>query len=241
MTEYSRPGRVSSRIARKEQKKIMRQTILAIGAAIILLLSFVFVVMPNFIRIVGGLGGSGQLTQDDVLPPQIPVLAAPPTATFSAELQLAGYGEAETELVLLLNASEFTREKLGDDGQFSVMVPLNEGENTISAYAVDDAGNESNVGRNYRVNRDSTAPKIIVDEPQPGQQIELRRNQLITVRGLTEENARVTLNGRLVFADADGAFSSTYQLNEGENKLLFVAVDQAGNTSTQELTVTFRL
>lgn len=242
MINSPRQPRVNSRLARHEQKKAMRQTIIYLGASVILIVAFIFVIMPGFLRLVASMGGSSLSDQnDDTIPPQIPFIAAPPQATSSAEIVISGYGEPESEVVFVLNGSEADRKTIDTEGNFEIELPLTEGENTIAAYSIDANKNESDVGRTYTVLMDNQAPEIEVSEPKPDQTIELRANQQLTVKGKTEPNARVMVNGRLAFADAEGNFSSTYQLSEGENKITIEAEDAAGNKGQTELMVTFRL
>jgi hypothetical protein len=234
--------RVSSRMAKTEQKKLLKQTFWFGAGAVALLLIFVFMIIPGVIKLRNViLGGSDSLQLDnDAIPPQVPVFAAPPTATFSAQVKFAGYGEAESELVWSVNGQEAGKQKIPTTGEIDLEVSLTEGENLISAYAVDSAGNQSAATKTYKIVYDNQPPKIEISEPTDGQTIELRKNQLVTIKGITEELAKVYINGRLVSVKADGSFSTTYQLQEGENKLHFEAKDEAGNTTTKDITVNFK-
>ncbi len=236
----SRPV-VSSRKARTEQKKLVSQIFLFGGGAIALLLAFIFIIAPGAIRLVGGLfGGSTTFTVDDTLPPQVPVLAAPAPATFSAQVSLTGYGEVGSKVTLLLNGQPAQEITLPEGGQFTQEIALTEGDNQVSAYATDEAGNESAESTRYNIVLDTEAPSLEIAEPQDGQQIELRKNQNLTIKGTTEPRARLYINGRLALANDEGAFSSTYLLSEGENKLEFKAQDQAGNVTEKTITVQFK-
>ncbi len=232
---------VSSRLARHEQEKLLTQTLLFIVGAIVLALLFIFVVLPGFVRLVTGSNAVSPLGSSDTIPPQIPVLAPPPEATPSAQIALTGYGEAKSSVVLVLNGTQQGEAPIGDDGAFSIDVPLTEGENMVAIFARDEAGNESNTTNPITIIQDTTAPKLEVNEPQDAQQVELRRNQVITVKGATDPGTTVTLNGRRVFTQADGSFTTTFQLQEGDNTLQFVAMDKAGNKSEKAVAVHFKL
>lgn len=236
-------GRMNSRLARHEQRKLLRQSFILVLLAIVLVLGFIFVILPQSVRIIGSITG-GTITSfepDDTLAPQIPIFDAPPLATPSGSLSLSGAGEPQSTIVLVVNGSERDRTTAGDDGRFSFNVELDEGNNSVNAYAIDQSENESVTGQTFVIVRDGQPPKLEITEPQQNQTIELRRNQLTTIKGNSDPLARITVNGRLVLANKDGAFSTTYQLQEGENKLMIEAEDQAGNRTTQELIVTFRL
>jgi hypothetical protein len=242
-TMSPRPHAVSSRLVRKEEKKVVKQTLMILGLAVVMLIAFVFLVIPGLIRItVAILGGNTTgLGQEDTIPPQIPILAAPFEATASTQISLTGYGEAGSTIVALVNETQQKEVKAQDDGSFAIEIDLTQGENKVAAFAKDTAGNESDVSTTYSVALDATAPKIELEEPQDGQQYELRKNQMMTIKGTSEAGAKIYVNGRLTVAREDGTFSTTYQLHEGENKLQFEAVDKAGNTTQHEVTVSFRL
>lgn len=233
---------VTSRLAQKEQKKLMKQTLIISGVAVLVLLAFVFVILPQAIRLAATvLDGTPIGEPSDSVPPQPPIIAAPVTATYSATLAVEGVGEPETEAVVVVNSQEVGRTRIDSDGEFTYDVPLSEGENTVVFYSVDKADNESVKTQNYMITLDTEVPTISVEQPLSGQTIELRKNQTTEIKGTTEPNARVFVNDRLVYASATGAFSLKYQLAEGENKLVIRAVDKAGNEAQVELTVTFRI
>ena len=237
----SRPTHITSRLARTEQKKVIRQTVLYIGIAILAIGLFVFVIVPNFLKFIANRGANdASFNLTDEIPPQVPVLSAPPDATFSATLSLKGFAENDSQVVILVNGTEASRVAAGTDGTFTAEAALTAGENTISAYSIDTNNNESNPSKTYAVTYDNEPPKLEVSEPVADQQFEQQKNQVITIKGMSAPNARITVNGRLAFAGVDGAFSTTYQLQEGDNLLTIEALDKAGNKARQELTVKYR-
>jgi len=230
-----------SRLAKREQAKLARQTIFLILSAIVIAVVFFFVVVPAVIRMaIDGGAEAGLPFQSDSIPPQIPIISAPPPAVPSTELEVTGYGEAKSTIKLVHNQAETQEVVAGEDGSFSLTIALQEGENTLTFYAIDEAENESALSREYRVLADSTAPELTIDSPQPDQTFETASNQTISVSGTTDSDTKVYLNGRLLFTDQEGAFSGSQRLNDGDNTLEFRAVDAAGNETTQNLTVTFR-
>lgn len=238
----TRTPRVHSRLARREQKKMVRQSLLYVILAIILGVVFVIFILPRTVALLFSIVDSdATLTNQDTLPPQVPIIAAPATATTESVITLTGYGEPESTIYIVLNGSQAAETMVASDGTFSQQVELQEGDNTISAYSKDKAENESASSHSYTVKRDATAPTIEISQPQDGQSFKLATNQNITVSGTTEARARVTINGRLTLADAEGKFSTTYYLQEGETELVINATDEAGNTAEKKLKVTFSL
>lgn len=236
-----KPVKVSSRLAQAESKRAMKQTILFSIASVILLLVFLFVVLPGLIRLISSGGDVTQVVSTDSIPPQVPTISAPVEATHSATIKVEGYGEPDSEVVLLLNGGEMGRATIsGDEGRFEMEVNLEEGENVVEFYAIDQAKNESALSRQYTIVYDNQPPGLELETPEDGQSFELRKNQNITIKGKTEPRAYVYINSRRVLANAEGSFSSSYRLEEGENKILLRIEDLAGNSSEHEITVHFR-
>jgi hypothetical protein len=241
--EYmAKTKKVKSRLAQNQQEKLAKQTAILIGIAFFIVIAFMFAVIPGIIRLTGLFIDTGLPSDsDDVVPPRPPTISSPVEATFSATIVVSGFSEADSEVVAVLNSSELDRTVADGDGFFEIDISLQEEENKLRFYAIDAAGNESDTSRTYSIVYDAVAPTIELESPQDGQQFELRKNQTITVKGTTEANAKVYLNDRLIFARSDGSFSTTHQLQEGDNQLTFRAVDEAGNEREQAITVSFRL
>lgn len=230
---------VSSRLAKRETSKAIRQTILIVLLTIGLGIAFLVLVLPAVIKFT--VPNTGTPLGGDTDAPQVPLLSAPIPATFSAQVAISGYGEKESEVVLVVNGVEISKQPVtSDDGLFTMDAPITEGENSISLFAQDSSGNKSALSKSYTVIMDATAPTIEIESPANGSTIELTKNQLTTIKGKTEPNASVTVDGRTVRANTEGIFTTTKQLAEGENKISILATDSAGNQSTIELTLTFK-
>lgn len=234
---YHHTSPTGSRRAKVEQKKLMNQTLVFGALSLGILVFFGLVVIPGVIRFFGK--STVNLNSDADVPPQIPLLSAPVQATSSAEIPLKGFNEAGNTIVILNNGSETSREAVKEDGSFSITVRLQEGENRLSAYAVNQSGKESAVTNQYSVELDTTPPKLEIQEPQENQSIQGKKDQNLTVKGTSDPKTRVYLNDRLLFSKEDGSFTSTFRLANGENRLLFKAIDEAGNITEKEILVTF--
>jgi hypothetical protein len=222
-----------------EQKKLLRQTVLFLGIAVVLGILVVVVIVPGVIRILGGAGG-GVATQTEDLPPlQAPVISAPIPATFSASIKLSGYAEKGATVVLLQNTQEANRTTAQDNGAFQFDVQLQKGDNALSAYAQSSADRQSPVSQEFKVIMDDEQPALEIETPTDKQVIEGKKNQSLTIKGKTDPNTKVTVNDRLAFTQADGTFSTTFFLNSGDNNLSIKAIDQAGNVTEKPLLVTF--
>ncbi|MBP7768652.1 hypothetical protein KA082_02340 [Candidatus Woesebacteria bacterium] len=229
--------RVSSRLVKKEQKKMLRQTVWFVVIGLLLVVGFLFLILPNFIRIINSVLNTKPITEEETVLIQAPVLSAPVSATFSAKLAISGYGAANLKTIILLNGERGPEVQTNTDGTFSTEITLASGENTISAFTKDEKNHESTTARPYTVVLDTLPPKIELKEPE-NKKVFDSKQKLITVAGLAEPLAKLYLNGRYFTPRSDGSFSTTLSLNTGENKITLIAVDQAGNESKIERVVT---
>lgn len=232
----------SSRLTKTKRKKVVRQTVLLIVGAVILGLAFIALVIPVTIRLLSITSNQDvSFEAEDTIAPQPPSIAAPPFATNEPKLALSGFSEADSRVILLHNDSQVAETTAKQDGSFSFDINLKKGENTITAFARDNANNESDTSQVYITEYDVEPPAIDLLNVENGQQIQLRQNQNFTIRGETEPRARIYLNDRLIFARENGSFNTTYQLQEGDNELKFKAVDRAGNETESTITINFKL
>ncbi len=229
---------VSSRRAKVEEKKMVQQTVVFAVSAVVLGIIFFFVIIPGVVRFIGGLYGGATVQEDDVLP-QVPFISAPLSATSSAHLELNGFSQKDFTIVVVNNGSETTRVQTQEDGSFKAEVTLNEGENKLSAYAVSPKDSESGITQEYTVIFDNTKPKLEISEPKDGASVQGKKDQNITIKGVTDPDTKVYINDRLIFVSDDGNFSTTHRLENGDNGIAFKAIDLAGNITEKKITVKF--
>ena len=80
----------------------------------------------------------------------------------------------------------------------------------------------------------TTAPNLNIVEPT----VPITNNPMVTVSGMTEPGAIVTVDGTAVTVDASGAFSTVLTLSDGGHALPVVATDVAGNASSRTVNIT---
>lgn len=233
--------RTSSRLARKQKKTLKRQSALMIIASIGFVIIFFFVLMPRLVNLFFNIVGTGEISFEDKdqFPPQIPIISTRLEATTSSEVILSGYGEAESELVVVVNGEEQDRFKIDENGEFEIKAILTEGENLIVVYGIDEDENESET-REISITVDTEAPTLLINDLEDDKQIELKKNQNLKIEGTTEVGSNLKLNDRSIYIDSEGNFSTSFYLNEGDNTLKFVVTDQAGNKIERELKIGFR-
>jgi len=121
------------------------------------------------------------------------------------------------------------------DGSFSYDLSLTEGENKVLIRAEDIAGNY--VEREYTILLDSIPPNVNITSPKEGEVILTPK---LTVKGITENDAQLLINGEIVFVEEDGSFEHELSLKEvGKNTITIEAIDPTGNTTKSELNIYF--
>ena len=61
----------------------------------------------------------------------------------------------------------------------------------------------------------------------------------IRISGKTDEKAKITVNGFWAIVDSNGNFTYTMQLQAGDNQIIVVSSDIAGNKTEKDLKVSY--
>jgi hypothetical protein len=69
---------------------------------------------------------------------------------------------------------------------------------------------------------------------------EIVYNELFIVRGLTDPDATVTINGKLVSLNDNGTFNHEIKLSKGENRLIIIAKSRFGVETKKEFIITLK-
>lgn len=228
--------RTSSRLLKKERNKVAKQTFLYVIGTIVLILGFIFVILPAFIGIINTYLNKNPFPTQEVTLLQTPLVDAPPPATNQRELTLSGYSPTGTGVVLVLNGQQSSTAQTSDEGRFELKFNLINGSNDISVFATDESGAESPTSRVFTVDYDQDPPQLIIDTPANGAEFD-KKTTSVEIQGVTDKGASVTINGRIVLVDSDGVFKGTSTIGDGDNEVTIVATDKAGNTTEQKLTI----
>lgn len=234
---------ISSRIRRYEEKNASRRIATAlIGTAGLLVFFGVFGIrmLIGFSLLIDRIrGGSAPIPQQQAVILS-PVLDPLPEATKATTITIHGKATAKMQLILFLNDAEYKRLAVSDDGTFEVNdIPVSEGSVTASAKITDDKNNISELSNVITTMVDRTAPKLTVDKPADGITINDGTHKA-TVNGITDEDMKVTINGRIAVVKSDGSFTYSMPLNDGENILSILSKDAAGNETKVERKVIYQ-
>lgn len=208
--------------------------------SIALMVLIVFLGIPALVRMAAFLGDVNSakrpIDKSDIIAPAPPRIILPFEATNSARLVLNGYSEAGATVFLIQNGGSVGNVVAKDDGAFIFSdAALKSGDNSFVAVAVDQAGNRSQQSEAVGVYYSNKTPELTIDSPINGQQVSGNK---VEVRGKVKGAERLTINDRLAVIGSEGKFSLILELNSGENGLVVVATDRAGNQTKKELTVT---
>lgn len=229
-----------SRNMKSQEKTIFYQGLSAFGASFVLIIIAIFGIVPLLIRFAGNLSTLSVFPQTDKIPPTVPVYSALPQAIKETSLEIKGYAEAKSQVVVVKNGSESNRVTTPDNGEFTVSVSLDDGDNKIALYSLDESNNESQLSREYIVRSDNTSPEVEWESPEDQKTIRNLREQTIEVKGKVNEKAKVFLNDRQITTTNENEFSTQFRLENEENTLKLKIVDLAGNEIEQERMVFFK-
>lgn len=109
---------------------------------------------------------------------------------------------------------------------------LSDGSHTVKINASDNDGNAAEE-KTTTFTVDTVPPTLNITSPAEGL---ITASETITVSGTTNDATSspttVTVNGNAVTVSANGSFSTTVTLAEGENTITIIATDAAGKTTT---------
>lgn len=172
----------------------------------------------------------------DRVSPALTVTSPAETVVVLTGPQITVSGTVTDEHIALLTVNDQPIQ-VNSDGTFEDLVPLPDGDATLTVKAHDLAGNETTVVRSFVI--DSVAPVITITEPQP---YAITNHSPIIVRGTaTDERSAVTVTaGGQTVTPQNGVFELSLPLfSEGTTTLIVTATDAAGNQAVADVSVTF--
>ena len=163
-------------------------------------------------------------------PPRNPkfVQISPASGTVVAATQVTITGRVEDASPVEIEMDEVTV-KADSEGRFTLKnVPLKQGENTITLFARDKAGNSERLELEL-IGKDLTPPGApVIFAVKPSTRLPL---QLIEGRAEPEAQIIITGGAKPIVVDAaywTGLFGALVRLREGSNELTLTALDDAG-------------
>lgn len=231
-----------SRLRRLHEQETERNLYLYLGGIIAIILFLLIFGMPllvNLSMLVTKKGGDTTNKQSSqyIAPPTLDI---PYEATNSAKISVSGTATSGDKVKLYVNDDMVDMVDVEKDNSFTFdAVVLKEGKNVLKAVALDDKNAKSDFSESAEVTYLKKAPTLTIDSPNDGQTFSHDQNK-IEVKGKTDPDVKVTINGFWAITHDDGSFSySGLQLQNGDNMIKIVAEDKAGNKTEQTRKVTY--
>ena len=195
--------------------------------------------VPLLMKVIAGQGTIRTTQDEDIIPPQSPVLSALPEATNNASLPVEGYTEAGAELELLVNDTVSRSDVALENGFFSMQALLSQGSNRVYVKATDAAGNSS-ASEVKLVTLDNEPLELTVSHPRDGSEFFGKNSQVIDISGeVSKSEVQAVVNNSFLTVDKEGKFTHRYQLVGGDNEIKVVATDKAGNMAEKTIKVLY--
>jgi len=235
--------RFTAREKLAEEKKSRRLAIFLGIVTLLVIVGLIFWGIPLLIHLASFLNtiekSEPEQSLEDTIPPVPPQFAAVPEATYTATIKIGGSSEPESKVEIYLNDKLLLVTEANGEGKFEVeKIPLQEGENLLSALAIDAAGNKSTSSEKVKVVFDNKPPELEIIEPENEAVV---YEQKVEIKGKVEsEDIRVTVNDHLVVIEKEGSFAYPFELQEGKNEVTIIAEDLAGNKTEKKLEITYR-
>lgn len=233
-------SRLSRRLERKTRLNIFL-TICAIFLIVIGVLKFGLPLLINATLFVSGSKNdkSDPQKQDSLNFVQPPTLNPTFDATNSAQVTISGIASPDETISLYINDKKVDESTVKKDNSFFFEdETLSSGENNINAIATTKDGKKSTFSNQLTVVYKKEPPSLSVSSPSDGQSFS-KDDSPITVSGKTDSGVKITINGFWSIVDANGNFSYSLRLQNGENHIKISATDQAGNKTELERKVNY--
>ncbi len=188
-------------------------------------------------KITGKTGQDAAVKSDAQIQP--PTLDLIPAATPSANIRVTGrtdYPNGSVELYVNGSLSDTANVDNSQNFEFG-SVSLSNGDNYIKARMVLN-NQKSDFSNEQKISYTKSAPKLDISNPTDKQSFN-KADQIIPVRGITDPDNNVTVNGFTAIVDNSGNFSYNLSLTQGDNKVTIIATNPAGQTTTKDLTVSY--
>lgn len=157
------------------------------------------------------------------------------SATNSANITFSGTSLNFDSLEIYLNDEKQDEINIADtfDGEIK---GLEKGQNTVYFIAKSVKTKSTKKTQSFHVLYKMDKPKLEVSSPNDNSKT---NKEDVVVSGSTDKETTIRINGQPIIVDAEGKFTSSIRLKDGENKLIISAEDIVGNVEQKTLTVTY--
>lgn len=161
-----------------------------------------------------------------------------PVATNSATIVVSGSVVNFDILAFYINGKKIGEKELSGTNNFSEEIgDLKKGNNEVYVRAMTSDKKNSKKTNTFTVFYKSEKPKLEITEPADRTTV---NNPEVTIKGKTDKEVFIRVNGLPVVVNAQGDFDATVRLKEGENIITIEAEDIAGNFESKILVVIYQ-
>lgn len=161
-----------------------------------------------------------------------------PRATNSAQLIVSGSTSNFETVDFKINGKVVESAQVMNQDSFSEKIgSLKEGENTIQVVAKSKKENQTKSSDSVTVVYKKSKPKLTINEPSADATVS---SQEVTIKGSTDPDATVEVDGSPVVVNRQGSFQTSVRLKEGENIIPIIALDEATNEEKIEFKLTYK-
>jgi len=157
------------------------------------------------------------------------------SATNSATIKFSGTSLNFDSIEIYLNDEKQDEVNIADTFNGEVKT-LEKGQNTVYFIAKSSKTKATKKTQSFSVLYKMDKPKLEISSPSDNSRT---NKEDIVVSGNTDKETTIRINGQPIIVDADGKFTSSTRLKDGENKLIISAEDIVGNIEQKTLTVTY--
>jgi len=235
------PSAYNPRHSRQDRQNLKKVVFNLIGASVVVGL-FIFLGVPVLARFAIFLGSfrPSVNTTDDKTPPSPPRLSPLPDFVNQKTISVKGFSESASEVELFVNDISLKTIVTEDSGEFIFTdIELINGLNELYVISKDRAGNISQPSGKIMLTLDQEPPEVKITFPKEAELFSGQDNKNIIVKGKTEEEVQVKVNQRSAILKNGGEFEAQISLADGEQEILVVVLDRAGNTTEKKISVRF--
>jgi len=163
----------------------------------------------------------------DDTPPSLSVASPPEGGTLTNSPSVQVEALVDPDATLTLNGAPIA---VGN-GSVRTTFVLKEGDNELLFVATDALGNRAEVARTVTFHGPPVPLELAADLPPK------TASPVYKISGTTAPGVRITVNGIQMAVDVDGAFTGTFFLQDGVNRLRVEARDAYGNVANASISV----
>jgi len=198
----------------------------------------IFSNIDNFWKLIPGNKNQAIATQKEI-PLQKPYINNLPDSYNKEKIDIQGITIPNVKVKLFLNSQSIEDTLSDSTGSFNFgQITIQPGINSFYVIVEDNKGKKSDKSNIEEIKFDKEKPPLNIDTPKNGETYKARVRTL-KVEGKTELEATVRVNGILASIDFEGRFFTTISPEAGNNEVIIIATDRAGNETKEIVNYSF--